>query len=85
LRRAWTVVFVVYLVSVIVVLNQYKVPPLMGVLMQQFQVNETVGGFLMSVFALNGIMRNYEKNYIHYIDDLIHHCICIGGTDGCCT
>ncbi|HWR06673.1 MAG TPA: MFS transporter [Sporomusa sp.] len=46
----------VYLASVIVILNQFKVPPLMGVLMQQFQVNATVGGFLMSVFALTGII-----------------------------
>jgi predicted MFS family arabinose efflux permease len=56
LRKAWAIVFVVYLASVIAVLNQYKVPPLMGVLMQQFQVNATVGGFLMSVFALAGII-----------------------------
>lgn len=56
MQKKWLVVIAVYLASVVVIFNQYKVPPLMGGLMQQFGTDATTGGFLMSVFALTGIV-----------------------------
>ena len=55
-RYAWVILFVVFLASVAAPLNQFKVPPLMPVLMQAFQLNLSQAGMLMSVFALTGLV-----------------------------
>lgn len=54
--RRWLIVLVVYLASVVVILNQYKVPPLMSGLMAEFGVGAAEAGWFMSVFALMGIV-----------------------------
>jgi MFS family permease len=53
---AWVILVVVYLASVAAPLNQSKVPPIMPVLMQAFQLNLTEAGLLMSVFAVTGLL-----------------------------
>ncbi len=53
---AWVILIVVYLASVAAPLNQYKVPPVMPVLMQAFQINLVQAGSLVSVFAVTGLL-----------------------------
>jgi MFS family permease len=53
---AWVILFVVFLASVAAPLNQFKVPPLMPMLMEAFQLNLSQAGMLMSVFALTGFI-----------------------------
>lgn len=55
-RYAWVVLIVVFLASVAAPLNQFKVPPLMPVLMQSFTLDLTQAGWLMSIFALTGLI-----------------------------
>lgn len=45
-----------FLASVAVVYNQFKVSPAMGVLMEQLNVDMVTGGWLMSIFAVAGII-----------------------------
>lgn len=54
--KRWLIVFVVYLASVVVIVNQYKVPPLMTGLMAEFGVSAAEAGWFMSVFALMGVV-----------------------------
>ncbi|MEJ2300649.1 MAG: MFS transporter [Anaerolineales bacterium] len=56
LPYAWVVLVIVYLASVAGPLNQTKVPPLMPVLMDAFQLELGQAGWLMSVFALTGLV-----------------------------
>lgn len=53
---AWVVLFVVFLASVAAPLNQFKVPPLMPVLMETFRLSLSQAGWLMSVFAFTGLI-----------------------------
>ena len=53
---AWVILLVAYLASVMAPLNQTKVPPLMPVLMDAFQINLTQAGSLMSVFGGMGFL-----------------------------
>jgi predicted MFS family arabinose efflux permease len=54
--RRWSIVIVVYFCSVVACLNQFKVPPVTGLLIQQFHVDETMVGLMMSIFSLTGII-----------------------------
>ena len=55
-NKRWLIVLVLYIAGVIVVMNQYQVPPLMAELMQTFQVSAAQSGWFMSVFAFTGIL-----------------------------
>lgn len=55
-KYAWVILFVAFLASVAAPLNQFKVPPLMPVLMDVFQLSLSQAGMLMSVFALTGLI-----------------------------
>jgi cyanate permease len=55
-NKRWLIVLVVYLASVVVILNQYKVPPLITGLMVEFGVSAAEAGWFMSVFALMGVV-----------------------------
>jgi MFS family permease len=55
-KYAWVILFVAFMASVAAPLNQFKVPPLMPVLMEAFQLSLTQAGMLMSVFALTGLI-----------------------------
>jgi len=55
LPYAWIILVVVFLASVAAPLNQAKIPPLMPVIMDAFQLSIGQAGWLMSVFALTGL------------------------------
>ena len=56
LPYAWVILAVVYLASVAAPLNQFKVPPIMPVLMQELGIDLAGAGSLMSVIALVGLI-----------------------------
>jgi MFS family permease len=53
---AWIILLVVFLASVAGPVNQFKVPPLMPVLIETFRLNLSQAGLLMSVFAFTGLI-----------------------------
>jgi len=55
-KYAWVILLVVFLASVAAPLNQFKVPPLMPVLMDTFRLSLSQAGMLMSVFAFTGLI-----------------------------
>jgi len=55
-RKAWAVMWVVYLAGVAIALNQFKVPPVMQALLDSLQVDMATGGWLMSVFSVAGVI-----------------------------
>lgn len=56
LPYAWVILIVVYLASVVAPFNQFKVPPIMPVLMDTFHITLTQAGSLMSILALVGLI-----------------------------
>ena len=56
LHYAWVILAVVYLASVVAPLNQFKVPPIMPILMERFQLDLTQAGLLMSIFSAVGLL-----------------------------
>jgi MFS family permease len=56
LPYAWVILVVVFFASVAAPLNQAKIPPLMPVIMEAFQQTLGQAGWLMSVFALTGLL-----------------------------
>jgi MFS family permease len=63
-RYAWVVLFVVFIASVAAPLNQFKVPPMMPVLMESFRVDLTMAGLLMSIFAVTGFVLALPAGFI---------------------
>jgi MFS family permease len=55
-RRAWLVMLAAYLAGVVVALNQFKVPPVMPTLLAALRMDTATGGWLMSSFAVAGIL-----------------------------
>jgi MFS family permease len=53
---AWVILAVVYLASVAAAFSQFKIPPIMPVLMEQFQIELTQAGLLMSSVAMIGLV-----------------------------
>jgi MFS family permease len=53
---AWVILAVVYFAGVVVPFNLFKVPPIMPVLMQNFQLDLTEAGLLMSIIAMIGLV-----------------------------
>lgn len=53
---AWVILGVAFLASVAAPLNQFKVSPVMPVLMEEFQISIGSAGYLMSVFAITGFI-----------------------------
>ena len=56
LPYAWVILAVVYLASVVAPFNQFKVPPIMPVLMDEFKINLAQAGALMSLIAVTGLL-----------------------------
>ena len=56
LPYAWVILAVVYFASVVAPFNQFKIPPIMPVLMQTFQIDLTEAGQLMSIIAVIGLV-----------------------------
>lgn len=53
---AWVILAVVYFASVVAPLNQFLVPPIMPLLMEEFAINLAQAGFLMSYVAIIGLV-----------------------------
>jgi MFS family permease len=53
---AWVVVAVTLLAGLAAPMNQFKVPPVMPVLMEQYSLDLTTAGLLMSIFAITGLV-----------------------------
>ncbi|HHW04226.1 MAG TPA: MFS transporter [Thermoanaerobacterales bacterium] len=64
MKKAWAVMWSVYLASIVVVINQFKVPPVLQVIMEQLNVDMAVAGWLMSIFALAGIILAIPAAFI---------------------
>ncbi len=54
--KSWAVMWAAYLASVAVVINQFKIPPVMDTLLSKLDINLTFGGWLMSIFAVAGVI-----------------------------
>jgi len=63
-RSPWLILTIVLLASIAATLNQFKVPPVMPLLMANF--NQTAGqaGLLMSVFAITGLVLAIPSGFI---------------------
>jgi predicted MFS family arabinose efflux permease len=55
-RKAWAVMVVVFLASIVVAAGRFKVPPVLPVLMDELQVDMVTGGWLMSLSSVAGIV-----------------------------
>jgi MFS family permease len=55
-QRAWLVMLVAYLAGIAIALNLSKVPPVMPVLIQTLGLDLALGGWLMSSFAVAGVV-----------------------------
>jgi predicted MFS family arabinose efflux permease len=53
---AWVILAVTMLAGICGPFNQFKVPPVMPVLMEVFSINLTSAGMLMSIFAITGLI-----------------------------
>jgi MFS family permease len=63
-RKAWAVMLAAYLAGVAIALNQSKVPPVMQVLLQSLNMDMTTGGWLMSAFAVAGIVLGIPAAFV---------------------
>lgn len=53
---AWVILLVVYLASIVAAFDQFKIPPIMPVLMQTFHIDLIQAGLLMSIIAMIGLV-----------------------------
>ncbi|MFQ5842149.1 MAG: MFS transporter, partial [Thermodesulfobacteriota bacterium] len=63
-RSAWFTLFVLLTASVAAPLNQFKVPPVLPLLMDAFSLSVGRAGLLMSVFALTGLILAIPVGFI---------------------
>jgi len=54
--KAWRVFSVVYIASVVIPMCQFKVPPVMPLLIKDLGISMGTAGFMMSIFAVAGIL-----------------------------
>ncbi len=55
-RRAWTVFTAIYTTGIVVIMCQFMVPPVMQHLIEELKIGMTTAGWLMSMFAVSGIV-----------------------------
>jgi predicted MFS family arabinose efflux permease len=55
-QKAWLVMAVVFVASIAVAANRFKVPPVLPVLMDELHVDMVTGGWLMSLSSVAGII-----------------------------
>jgi MFS family permease len=63
-RSAWLILLVLLAASVAAPLNQFKVPPLLPLLMETFELPVSRAGSLMSVFTLAGLILALPSGFI---------------------
>ena len=61
---AWVILLVVFLASVAAPLNQFKVPPVMPVLIQTFNLDLASAGMMMSIFSITGLLLALPAGFI---------------------
>jgi MFS family permease len=61
---AWVILAVLYITSVASALNQFKVPPVLPVLIREFHLSLSNAGMLMSVFSFTGILLALPASFI---------------------
>ena len=64
LQSPWFILIIVVLTSIAASLNQFKVPPVMPLLMEAFSQSASRAGLLMSVFALTGLFLAIPAGFI---------------------
>jgi len=64
MRSPWFVLIIVLLASMAAPLNQFKVPPVMPLLMEAFGVSAAKAGLLMSLFAVTGLLLAIPAGFI---------------------
>jgi len=62
--RAWLILAVLLLFSIAAPLNQFKVPPIMPLLMEALGLSVGRSGLLMSVFAVTGLILALPSGFI---------------------
>ena len=63
-RSPWFILVIILLASLAAPLNQFKVPPVMPLLMEAFGVSAAQGGLLMSLFAITGLFLAIPAGFI---------------------
>ena len=63
-RKAWAVMLAAYLAGIAIALNQSKVPPVMQVLLRELHMDTATGGWLMSAFAVAGIVLGIPAAFV---------------------
>jgi predicted MFS family arabinose efflux permease len=63
-RSPWLILIIVLLSGIAATLNQFKVPPVMPVLMEAFSQSAGRAGLLMSIFALTGLLLAIPSGFI---------------------
>jgi MFS family permease len=61
---AWMILAVLYLASVASALNQFKVPPVLPVLIRAFNLSLSNAGMLMSIFSVTGFILALPAGFI---------------------
>jgi MFS family permease len=61
---AWVILAVLYIASVASALNQFKVPPVLPVLIRAFNLSLSNAGMLMSIFSLTGFLLALPAGFI---------------------
>jgi MFS family permease len=64
MRSPWFVLIIVLLASLAAPLNQFKVPPVMPLLMGAFGASGAQAGLLMSLFAITGLLLAIPAGFI---------------------
>jgi MFS family permease len=63
-RMAWVVLAMLLLFSIAAPLNQFKVPPIMPILMEALHLSVGRAGLLMSVYAITGLLLAIPAGFI---------------------
>ncbi|MDR1677642.1 MAG: MFS transporter [Deltaproteobacteria bacterium] len=61
---AWVILALIYFSSMAAPLNQFKVPPVMGLLISSYGLTLAVAGLLMGIFALIGVILALPSGFI---------------------
>ncbi len=61
---AWVVLSAIYVATLASPLNQFKVPPLMSILMETFELDYGNAGLLMSIFSIMGFVLAIPAGFI---------------------
>jgi predicted MFS family arabinose efflux permease len=63
-QSPWFILFIILMTSIAAPLNQFKVPPVMPLLMGTFKQSAGSAGWLMSIFAVTGLLLAFPAGFI---------------------